>query len=59
MTRRNRIAIYAPRSTGMYERRAVRVGGAERQMALLATSLARRGVPVAHIVFAPSDPSVP
>ena len=58
MRRRNRIAIYAPRSTGMYERRPVRVGGAERQMALLATSLARRGVPVAHIVFPPSDPSV-
>jgi glycosyltransferase involved in cell wall biosynthesis len=51
-----RLAIYAPRSAGMYERRPVRVGGAERQMALLAVGLARQGYPVAHIVFPPSDP---
>jgi hypothetical protein len=51
-----RLAIYAPRSVGMYEREPVRVGGAERQMALLASGLARQGYPVAHIVFPPADP---
>src|SRR5687767_6567103 len=57
--RRHRVAIYAPRSGGMYERSPVRVGGAERQMALLALNLATRGVPVAHIVFPPSAPALP
>jgi glycosyltransferase involved in cell wall biosynthesis len=56
---RRRVAIYAPRSSGMYERSPVRVGGAERQMALLALNLANRGVPVAHIVFPPSAPALP
>ena len=55
---RHRLAIYVPRSTGMYERAPRRVGGAERQMVLLARALAARGVPVAHIVFAPTAPAV-
>ncbi len=57
--RRNEVAIYAPRSAGMYEREPVRAGGAERQMTLLAQSLARKGTRVAHIVFPPEDPVIP
>ena len=53
------VAIYAPRSTGMYERSPFRVGGAERQMALLARELAEQGKQVAHIVFPPDEPTVP
>jgi len=57
--RRNHVAIYAPRSGGLYERHPVRVGGAERQMALLAQSLAANGSRAAHIVFPPGDPVIP
>jgi glycosyltransferase involved in cell wall biosynthesis len=56
---RNDVAIYAPDSAGAYERGVHRVGGAERQMSLLARTLSDRGHSVAHIVFPVADPVVP
>jgi len=56
---RNSVAIYAPDSAGAYERGVHRVGGAERQMSLLARTLSDRGHSVAHIVFPVADPVVP
>jgi glycosyltransferase involved in cell wall biosynthesis len=56
---RNCVAIYAPDSAGAYERGVHRVGGAERQMLLLARALSDRGHSVAHIVFPVADPVVP
>lgn len=52
------VAIYSPESADWYERSGGRGGGAERQMMLLARSLAHRGLRVAHIVFEPHDPVV-
>lgn len=57
--RRNRVAIYMPRSGPMYERHPLLTGGAERQMTLLAQSLSANGIRVAHIVFPPGDPVIP
>src|SRR5579885_3829257 len=54
---RNDVAIYAPDSAGGYERVVHRVGGAERQMLLLARALSDRGHTVAHIVFPVEDPA--
>jgi glycosyltransferase involved in cell wall biosynthesis len=56
---RNDVAIYAPDSAGAYERGVHRVGGAERQMLLLARALSDRGHSVAHIVYPVADPAVP
>jgi glycosyltransferase involved in cell wall biosynthesis len=50
------VAIYAPHSRGLYDRALGRSGGAERQMVLLARSLAERGHRVAHIVYPVHDP---
>ncbi|HEY7381987.1 MAG TPA: glycosyltransferase family 4 protein [Gaiella sp.] len=48
---RHDVAIYMPHSAGFYDAASLHAGGAERQMMLLATTLARRGVHVAHIVY--------
>jgi glycosyltransferase involved in cell wall biosynthesis len=56
---RNDVAIYAPDSAGGYERGIERVGGAERQMLMLARALSDRGHSVAHIVFPVADPVLP
>jgi glycosyltransferase involved in cell wall biosynthesis len=50
------VAIYAPFSRGLYDRARGRAGGAERQMTLLARSLAEHGHRVAHIVYPVEDP---
>jgi glycosyltransferase involved in cell wall biosynthesis len=50
------VAIYAPFSRGFYDRTRGRAGGAERQMTLLAYSLATHGHRVAHIVHEIKDP---
>ncbi|MCA1587452.1 MAG: glycosyltransferase family 4 protein, partial [Chloroflexi bacterium] len=57
---RHDIAIYAPWSSLVYERRPWRsCGGGERQMMLLATRISMEGTRVAHIVYPPADPYVP
>jgi glycosyltransferase involved in cell wall biosynthesis len=48
---RTDVAIYAPYSSGLYDRTIGRSGGAERQMVLLARALVEEGVRVAHIVY--------
>jgi len=55
---RNDVAIYTASSSsaGLYDRARRRAGGAERQMTLLARTLASRGKRVAHIVYPPKDP---
>jgi glycosyltransferase involved in cell wall biosynthesis len=50
------IAIYAPMARGIYERGIGFTGGAERQTALLARTLAERGLSVAHVVYRLRDP---
>jgi glycosyltransferase involved in cell wall biosynthesis len=50
------VAIYAPFSSGLYNRARGRSGGAERQMTLLAHALATHGHSVAHIVYPVQDP---
>jgi glycosyltransferase involved in cell wall biosynthesis len=51
------VAIYSPHAAYLYERDgAGRGGGAELQTMLLATTLARRGLEVAHVVYPVSDP---
>ena len=55
MPRRD-VAIYMPHSAGFYSRSYGRAGGAERQMTLLARTLAARGLHVAHIVYPVADP---
>jgi glycosyltransferase involved in cell wall biosynthesis len=57
---RHDVAIYAPWSSLVYERRPWRTcGGGERQMMLLATRISMEGTRVAHIVYPPADPYVP
>lgn len=57
---RHDVAIYAPWSGLVYERRPWRsCGGGERQMMLLATRISMEGIRVAHIVYPPADPYVP
>jgi glycosyltransferase involved in cell wall biosynthesis len=57
---RHDVAIYAPWSSLLYERRPWRsCGGGERQMMLLATQISMQGTRVAHIVYPPADPYVP
>jgi glycosyltransferase involved in cell wall biosynthesis len=53
--RRHDVVIYAPRASSLYERSGGRAGGAERQMVLLAWSLAAAGYRVAHIVYPVRD----
>lgn len=55
---RHDVAIYAASSAtaGFYDRSHGRAGGAERQMTLLARTLAERGHRVAHVIHAPRDP---
>lgn len=58
----NDVAIYTPDAAPLYEQQQGVTGGAERQTALLAAGLARRGLSVAHIVLpleAPRDPPEP
>jgi glycosyltransferase involved in cell wall biosynthesis len=52
------VAIYATSSfsPGLYDRAHGRAGGAERQMTLLARTLAEHGYRVGHIVYPPRDP---
>lgn len=52
------MAIYSPHARGLYSRNAGAKdgGGAELQTMLLATSLAERGLDVAHIVYPVHDP---
>jgi glycosyltransferase involved in cell wall biosynthesis len=53
---RNEVAIYSPFSVGHYDAEALRGGGAERQMALLAKALAEQGVTTALVVYRPRSP---
>lgn len=55
---RNDVAIYttSAATAGLYDRAVGRSGGAERQMTLLARTLAASGFRVAHIVYRPRDP---
>jgi glycosyltransferase involved in cell wall biosynthesis len=56
---RHDVAIYSPHAGLFYDRAAERAGGgAERQTWLLARSLARRGLRVAHIVYPVMDPEI-
>jgi glycosyltransferase involved in cell wall biosynthesis len=57
LTRRD-VGIYttSAATAGLYDRSHGRAGGAERQMTLLARSLAARGRRVAHVVYPPRDP---
>jgi glycosyltransferase involved in cell wall biosynthesis len=50
------ITIYSPASAALVRRSIRRVGGAERQMVLLARELARRGVDIALVVYPVPDP---
>jgi glycosyltransferase involved in cell wall biosynthesis len=52
------VAIYTASSSsaGLYDRTRQRAGGAERQMTLLARTLADAGKRVAHIVYPPREP---
>lgn len=50
------VAIYLPFASGFYSQSFGRAGGAERQMVLLAMTLALRGVRVAHVVYPVADP---
>lgn len=52
----NDVTIYHPGSAGLFRRSIMRAGGAERQMALLARELARKGHRVALIVHPVPDP---
>jgi glycosyltransferase involved in cell wall biosynthesis len=54
MPRRD-LVIYMPHSAGFYSCSYGRAGGAERQMTLLARTLAARGLDVAHIVYPVAD----
>jgi glycosyltransferase involved in cell wall biosynthesis len=49
-SRHNDVTIYSPTSADLF-RRVGRAGGAQRQMALLAGELARRGLRVAFVVY--------
>ena len=51
------VAIYLPRAYGIYDVRVRRAAGAERQTVLLARSLARRGLRVAHVIFPVPEPT--
>jgi glycosyltransferase involved in cell wall biosynthesis len=53
---RNDVTIYMPHSAGFYDAKSLHAGGAERQMMLLATTLAGRGLRVAHIVYPVREP---
>ncbi len=55
---RHDVAIYAPLAGRLYDPAIPHGGGAERQTWLLARSLARRGVGVAHIVHPVPDPAL-
>jgi glycosyltransferase involved in cell wall biosynthesis len=50
------IAVYSPPTGNLFRRSRGRTGGAERQMALLASELARRGRRVAVVVYPVPDP---
>ena len=50
------ITVYSPTSAALVRRSIGRVGGAERQMVLLARELARRRVDVALVVYPVPDP---
>jgi glycosyltransferase involved in cell wall biosynthesis len=50
------VAVYSPPTGNLYRRSRGRTGGAERQMALLASELARRGRRVAVVVYPVPDP---
>jgi glycosyltransferase involved in cell wall biosynthesis len=56
--KRRDVSIYTTSSFygGFYDRARRRAGGAERQMTLLARTLASTGYKVAHIVYRPRDP---
>lgn len=54
MTRQG-IVIYSPYSAGMFHRHPYAIGGAERQMGLLAVEMARRGYRVSLIVYPISE----
>jgi glycosyltransferase involved in cell wall biosynthesis len=55
---RNDVAIYttSAATAGLYDSAVGRSGGAERQMTLLARTLAAGGFDVAHIAYRPRDP---
>ena len=51
------VAIYSPPTSNLFRRSVGRTGGAERQMAILAGELVRRGRDVAIVVYPVPDPS--
>jgi glycosyltransferase involved in cell wall biosynthesis len=51
------VALYSPPTSNLFRRSVGRTGGAERQMAILAGELVRRGRDVAIVVYPVPDPS--